>query len=65
MIDERVKNYLIRKSGEEHPALVAQFVQVYADYFRKLARENAYAVSRNFVAEVPPELENFSSEHPH
>lgn len=58
-MDENVKKYLVKKSGHTHPALIAAYVQVYADYFRKLAREASYSVGRNFSAEVPPELEQF------
>lgn len=61
MIDEKVKSYLIRKSGVTHPALLAEYVQRYADYFRDMARRNAYNVNRNFVAEVPPELIEFAN----
>lgn len=59
MMDDKVIKYLIKKSGESHPVLIANYVQQYADHFRKLARISAYDVSRGFTAEVPPELEDF------
>jgi len=63
MIDLNVIRYLVEKSGHQHPALIAAFVQQYADYLRMIARRNSYSVDRNFVAEVPPELENFVNAH--
>lgn len=58
-MDYNVIKYLVKKSGAKHPAEIAAYVQIYADYFRMLARKNSYSVNRNFIAEVPPELENF------
>ena len=60
-MDESVKKYLIKKSGEKHPARIADFIQQYADYFRRQARLEAYSVERDFIAEVPPELEDFTN----
>lgn len=59
MIEYNVCKYLIEKSGTKHPAEISAFIQLYADYFRMIARQNSYRVDRNFVAEVPPELEDF------
>lgn len=58
-MDENVKRYLMKKSGSTHPVHIADYVQIYADYFRKVARQNSYSVERSFTAEVPPELESF------
>lgn len=58
-MDDNVRKYLIKKSGQTHPTLIADYVQLWADYFRKEARIEAYKVGRNFKAEVPPELEGF------
>lgn len=58
-MEENVKRYLVKKSGHTHPALIAAYVQLYADYFRKIARDASYSLNRTFTAEVPPELENF------
>lgn len=64
MMDYNVVKYLIKKSGSSHPAEISAYVQMYADYFRMLARQNSYDVSRNFIAEVPPELEDFVDSNP-
>lgn len=63
-MDANTIKYLRKKSGSDNPAVQYQFVLKIADWFKKQAQQSV-KVGRNFVAEVPPELDNFiESEEP-
>jgi hypothetical protein len=57
-MDTNTIKYLRKKAGSDNPAVQYQFVLKIADWFRKES-QRSIKVGRNFVAEVPPELDNF------
>lgn len=61
-IDKNIITYLKKKSGTNNKALQYQFAQAIADYFRKESNRDVMDRKRTFVAEVPPELEDFVNE---
>jgi hypothetical protein len=57
-MDANTIRYLKKKSGSDNKATQYEFVLKIADWFRKESQQSI-KVGRNFIAEVPPELDNF------
>ena len=59
-MNAEIIKYLKEKSRTNNKAAQYQFVLKIADWFRKESQQSI-EMKRNFVAEVPPELDNFTA----